>query len=242
MEPDEILNWLGQLVIYGGGSVAIAYGAFRFFGEKWIENKFALNLEQYRSVQAQELEKIKSEIGLHASRTLKLHDKQYEILPEAWTKLNIAYNAIQKTVMSFRQFPDFSKMTFEDVDEFFEEYFKKTKALKKVKRNTLKNASNKNNAFVSILEWRDLDVAFDSFQNFQEFLEKNRIFLDENIKEKFDSIQNLLWKAIVAFKVGKEHRTSSNDPYLESHKHMGSVKPIKDELENLVREKLFRGQ
>ena len=39
-----ITKIIGEVVIYGGGSAAIAYGIFRFLGQKWLENKFAQNL------------------------------------------------------------------------------------------------------------------------------------------------------------------------------------------------------
>jgi len=43
---DIFFKLIGNIVIYGGGAVAIAYVLFIFLGKKWIENKFATQLEE----------------------------------------------------------------------------------------------------------------------------------------------------------------------------------------------------
>jgi hypothetical protein len=40
----EIFGFIGKIVVYGVGTVTIAYGVFIFLGKKWIENKFAERL------------------------------------------------------------------------------------------------------------------------------------------------------------------------------------------------------
>ena len=43
---ESIFIFINKVVASGGGSAAIAFCLFRFFGQKWIEHKFAQNLEQ----------------------------------------------------------------------------------------------------------------------------------------------------------------------------------------------------
>ena len=53
---DDLLTFLGELVLFGGGGVAVAYVAFRFLLRAWIEEKFAKRLESFRHEQAKELQ------------------------------------------------------------------------------------------------------------------------------------------------------------------------------------------
>lgn len=43
-----IIQFVGKLLAYGGAGALAAYGVFKFLGEKWIENKFAERLEQFK--------------------------------------------------------------------------------------------------------------------------------------------------------------------------------------------------
>ncbi|MGR9345555.1 hypothetical protein ACU8NW_13200 [Rhizobium leguminosarum] len=63
------------------GLVAAAYALFKFLGEKWLNQKFAEQLEAYKSEQARELERLRHKINGVFDRTKRLHDREYEVLP-----------------------------------------------------------------------------------------------------------------------------------------------------------------
>ncbi|MBN4747475.1 hypothetical protein HUS70_23120, partial [Pandoraea nosoerga] len=44
MDWNAIAAFFGKAVAIGGGAVAVAYGAFVFLGQKWIENTFQARL------------------------------------------------------------------------------------------------------------------------------------------------------------------------------------------------------
>jgi hypothetical protein len=54
---------IGTLVLAGGGISAIAYGLFRFFGERWLNAKFEERLAAYKHAQQKELEHLRLEIN-----------------------------------------------------------------------------------------------------------------------------------------------------------------------------------
>lgn len=47
---------LGGLTI--GSVVALAYGLFKWLGEKWIDRKFEKQMEAYKTEQSRELERL----------------------------------------------------------------------------------------------------------------------------------------------------------------------------------------
>ena len=108
----------GQLITYGGGSVAIAYLFFKFLGQTWIEQKFAERLEFAKHELSKEIEKQKLQIDALLNRVNKLHEKEFEILPEIWGKLMIAHGEIYSCNSALKSLPDLQRMNELDFENF----------------------------------------------------------------------------------------------------------------------------
>jgi transposase len=65
-----------------GTSIVTAWGAFRFLPEKWLENRFARQLETYRATEQQALARLQSEINTMFDRTVKQSVAQLELAIE----------------------------------------------------------------------------------------------------------------------------------------------------------------
>jgi hypothetical protein len=102
---NEILAAIGAIVIGGGGTVAIAFGLFKFFGEKWLNAKFEERLASFRHEQRKEIERLRFRINALMDRTAKLHKWEFQVLPEAWGRLNDAFTAICSLHASARSKP-----------------------------------------------------------------------------------------------------------------------------------------
>jgi hypothetical protein len=87
-----VLALLGSFAAAGLVLVGIAYGIFRTCGERWLENKFQERLAAYKHALQTELEQLKYQINTLMDRTVKLHQKEFEVLPEAWGRLTDAFN------------------------------------------------------------------------------------------------------------------------------------------------------
>ena len=107
---DTVLKFIGEIVVYGGGAVGLAYAIFVFLGKNWIENRFAARLQEYKSTQDKELEDVKYRINTLFSRVTKIHEKEYEVLPTAWTKLHDARDHIASLVSPLQQYPDLTRL------------------------------------------------------------------------------------------------------------------------------------
>jgi len=85
---DQVLRFFGEVILYGGGSAAVAYLLFRHLGQGWIEARFAERLEAFKHEQAKELQRLKVEVESLLSGALKIQDREFAVLPEAWHKLS----------------------------------------------------------------------------------------------------------------------------------------------------------
>ena len=94
---EQIFEFIGKVVAVGGTSAAVAYAIFVFVGRKWLETKFSERLEAYKHEQNKELEEIRFRINSQFNRITKIHEKEIEVLPESWIRLQKAINQLQYT-------------------------------------------------------------------------------------------------------------------------------------------------
>jgi hypothetical protein len=113
-----IFELVGKLVIWALASVGSAYFLFRFFAQKWIENKFAERLESLKHDQAKEIQRLRIEIESMLSGTLKMQDLEFAVIPEAWEKLFDAFQLMRWVVSPLQQYPDVENMDTARLDEF----------------------------------------------------------------------------------------------------------------------------
>jgi hypothetical protein len=226
MIADMIFSWVGQVVTAGGGGALITYFLLQYFGKSWIENQLATKLEA-----------AKSEISLLAARKMKLHDREYIVFPDVWSKLNEAFVSVGKAQFSFRTPPSFDDMSEEKIIEWAE-----VSGLSKNEKDYLLEEKNKTKAYCRIFDRRDIRKAHADFSEFHNYLQCNRIFLSPDLKEKLDEIDDLLWsiwsRKNIVFEGYAE--SESNSFLLDAHsKYENEARPIMKEIEALVQEKLF---
>jgi len=228
-----IYNGLGQLVLFGGGSVAIAFGFFRFLGQGWIEHKFSEQLERSKYEQAKELEQIKFKINSLFNRVTKMQEKEFEVLPVAWSKLNDAHGPLMVCVLGFQEYPNLQRMSEDELEEFLSSV-----DLLETQKQQLRISENKNMLFSGFLTTIQLHKARAAYSDFSSYIEKNSIFLRKDIKEKFSKVSAIMWKLWAAKSVG-EH-SGTNDMALKSYqKHNDELKGLIKEIEDLMHPRLF---
>jgi len=223
---DQIFGVFGQLILAGGGGAAIAWILFKKFGENWISHQFAKDLEA-----------AKAEISLLVARRMRLHDKEYEVFPEIWSRLVNASNRLSASIISLKEMPDFSKMSDEDIGEWVER-----SDLTGEEKSFFLGEGDKIKALDRIIDIRGIRDAGLSYYEFREYLQNNRIFLHPEIKDKFDRIESLLRKSWAARKTDFNHRgeTGKTDFLMKAFDTFEKeVRPLMNEIESLVQAKLF---
>ena len=95
MTADAFIQWLKTTLPTAAVTVAAAWAFLKWWGAKWIENRFSKNLEAFKGEQQKLLEVYKAEQQRElehlrhrlSSRISKIHEKEFEVLPKAWLML-----------------------------------------------------------------------------------------------------------------------------------------------------------
>src|SRR6266850_1349206 len=199
---DDAFAVLGIAATAGGIIVVIAYQVFKRFGVSWLDVKFAERLASFQHEQQKELEQLRFQISALLDRATKLHQREFEVLPDAWAKLNDAYWQVTAFVSPLQQYPDLNSMP----DMQFQEFVPGCD-LKDWEKQELLAASKRerNEYYIGHVFWPRLRAAQSCLRESHIFLSKNGIFLPTVIKAMFDQVDGLLWEALT------EHEWNERD-------------------------------
>lgn len=87
MMVTEIISGSTAVVVFGG----LAFLGFRWLLRKWLDNHFAQQLEEFKREQSELLEEYRLEINSEFNRISKIHEKEFEVLPEIWGRIQSSY-------------------------------------------------------------------------------------------------------------------------------------------------------
>lgn len=105
------------------------------------------------------------------SKATKIHEKEFEILPEAWIKLQNALGLISRLVSPFQSYPDLNRMVEDELQEFVAK-----SRLTETQRKRVLNESDKNEYYMDIIFWHDLYEVQSGISDFHNYIMRNKIF------------------------------------------------------------------
>jgi hypothetical protein len=229
---EQLLQYIGQLVLYGGGAVGLAYGVFHLFGVKWLENKFAERLATFKHAQAKEIEELRFHINSVFDRLTKLHQREFEILPEAWAKLYDAHRQASSLLAFVVSRPDLDRMSEAHRNEYLQSC-----DLMEWQKEEIRQASDKNKCYENHIKWSELAEAKNASVVCHAYLHTNGIFLEQEMKDSFTELDNLIWKAIFEREMVLKHGPGEpREPRPISFKDKST--PLMEALEVKVRRRL----
>lgn len=188
---EAVFSYLGQLVAFGGGAAVLGYGLFRHLASTWIENKFARHLEQLRHVQALELSRLKVEIDSLLSGAIKLQDKEFQTLPEAWVKLDEAFVQVSQLTSPSQVYFELDPLNDVQLEEFLA-----TTSLEESQKDEIRNAPQKTAKYLELTFWRCLSDVREAIADLHSYVERNSIFMPPDLKNHFEKAANYLWSAV----------------------------------------------
>jgi len=227
----ELFELVGKIVAWvaaGGGG---AFLFIKFWGEKWIENKFSKDLELFK---AQKLH----EFDLLLTRKTAWHEKEHEVLSNSWKRIMEAKRTLGRSIAAFREHPDLANLDEKQIDKFIER-----NEFTQEEKEYFSSENDKNEAFNRISEYRDLEIARAAFSDFHQYFENNRIFLRPHIKEKFEQIDQYIWEAWVSKKMSLRSSSGTTDFVLKSFEtEKEKISPLIEDIEKIVQKELFPEQ
>ena len=194
---DTILKFFGEVIAYGGSSAVVAYLLFQYLGKTWIENKFSERLNQLKHQHALELQRLRLEIDSMLSGALKLQEREFQCLPEAWHKLDKAHGLVSWLVSPMQEYPNLDRSTPQQLEEFLA-----TTEFTESQKTELRTSSSRVETYQEIAFWYRLSKVKKAIAEINNFVARNGIFFPSEIKDKFARISELLWSAVISKEVG----------------------------------------
>ena len=232
LNSNIIFEYLGKFILYGGGSVAIAYVLFMFMGKKWIENKFKENLQELKHGHSKELEDLKFKINTHLDRASRIHEKEFEVLPEAWNKLHDTLLGLKSLTAVFQQYPDFDNMTESQLSDYLLD-----SQLHEHEKDQLKIVPDKLKYYRKVIFWHNYSEVRSLFYEFHKYIQRNRIFLRDDLKEQFSIIDKLMWHTLIDREAS--HETDDFKLWNKTYKTIyEETDSIVNQIEALVQDRL----
>jgi len=229
---DEILKFIGEIIAYGGSATFIAYMVFKHLSNKWIENKFKEKLESYKTEQKKELEEYKHKINSLFNRVSKIHEKEFEVLPQMYFLMIEAIEKLSIVTSAFKQYHNVKDMSKERLEVFLQNSF-----LEDWQKKELKASSDKQKYYQKASAFFDLHNSKKTIYEFHAYMERNRLFLKNDIKDKFSEIDSLIWGIYNSSDIAEE--VEDNKMKMQAWRDTkDKIEPIRKEIEKLVQERL----
>jgi hypothetical protein len=195
-----VWSWLTTWIISTGVAAWVA--------KKVVEAQQNRQLEKFKADLQTKLETAKAEHQkdverlrhLLSSRVGKIHEKEFEVMPEAWCKLHELYSWIVHALdLTFK--PMLRDMT----DEEWEEFMRTAPAshLSESQQETLRKSSDRAYSYNERKASNDMDTANDKQRQFTNYLIENRIFMTEDLRAKFEAVQAAFISALTIYETGK---------------------------------------
>ena len=220
-----IYQILELIVLYGGavaGFVGALYVVFQFFAKSWIENKFKESLEHYKHEQAVELQRLRVKIDSMLNSVLKLQEKEFETLAEAWRLLDEAFISLSSLVSPIQEYPDLDRMTSAELEEFLT-----NSKLFDSQKNKIRQLSEKTKTHQEIIFWYRFAAVKKACADLQNYVARQSIFFPLELKDLFSKVSEDMWSALIDKQVGRE----ANDGKMQA----GANTTLKEKIEPLYK-------
>jgi hypothetical protein len=197
---DQVFRFIGALVLTGGGISLIVFQAFKHLATRWLDSKFEERLQAVRHAHEKEIEALRFKISGLLDRATKLHQREFEVLPEAWYKLNDAFWVVRVFVAAMQSYPDLDSMNGPQLEEFLAE-----SRLTNSQKAELRQSESKVMTYKKLIYWHKLNDAENKTRDAYSYFMKNGIFIDSTIRTKFSAIHDLIWNALIEDKINEQH-------------------------------------
>lgn len=239
-------SWLAALGITGAVAAGAAWALFQWFGKKWVEEHFSRELEAFKAEKQVELEKLRTEYGREterlkadlnrfADRASRFHNREYEVLPEAWGLMNKAYGAAMSAISAFQQHADLNSMGEAQLEAWLEQ-----SDLEQYQRDELRTATDRNTHYGTLRDWKQIGDADRAAIEFSNYVVLHGVFIEEPLSTKMmDAAQNmrkaLISRSMVERLKGMPYQDGQTNYWQEAIKEIEAVKPVVLEVKNEVR-------
>lgn len=197
---NELFKLTGAIVLGGGSLSAIIYMAFKYLAAKWLDARFEEKLQALKHQQEKEIEGLRFKISAMLDRAVKLHQREFEVLPEAWSMLNDAFWKSQSLMSVIQSYPDIDKMPHQQQIEFISSC-----CLQDWQKKELFVANKKNELYQKYIRRYNLNDSVEIIREAYTYLIKNGIFINDQLRKEFGVIHDQIWNALNEHQLNEDH-------------------------------------
>jgi hypothetical protein len=180
-----------ELLVYLGLSLPVIWAMMKLLGNKWANEIFDKRLEKFKTEQNKVLDEFRFNVAILQTRLLKVYEKEFEILPEAWARLVKAKGIISKMVSPIKEVPNLNSLKENELEDFIDKI-----GFANCHKDELRSATDKEEYYYKCSFWYELKNATTTYHDFHNFINLNKIFLSKELGKKFNEIDMLLWTAL----------------------------------------------
>ena len=186
-----------NVVAAGGGGAVVAYALFRTLGAKWLDSRFANQLEKVRQAHATEIEHLRFRIAGLLDRTTKLNQREFDILPDIWGKADEAHYATLSMIAIFQTGTDLSNMTDSQLEWFLEK-----SALTEWQKDELRSKGkyDRTTYYSEIERWDRVVQASKASQAFSQAVSKGSIYIHPESLPRIDAFAERIRKVVFTYR------------------------------------------
>ena len=171
-------------------------------------------------------------------RCLKLYNREFEVLPEAWESLLNAFVLTNRAVSVIQEYPDLSKMQSNQLDSFLEKC-----ELVEWQKEEIRCSADKTESYQRFENLRKISRAIEASNESVMILKKKGIFIENELKHKFDFLCKLIADSVFEFRSNLQWKLPYENRMHESLDLLykdGSK--IMDELESQLKRRLWNAE
>lgn len=209
---------LEDIGLPAGIAIFVCVLFIKYLAPKWLEKKFA-----------KELEELKFKINSLFDRVTKIHEKEFEVLPIAWEKLDDLLDLISKFLRETHYIPDLNNKSPQELEEFLSK-----QGFNEEEKRKVRDQNDKNLWYFHVRSEKVADACLD----FQNYIAKKGIFLSSDIKNKFEEAEKTI-REVWAVRDTAEASADRNKGIIEACKIIQEkMPPMMDIIEELVQKRL----
>jgi hypothetical protein len=227
----HIAELIGYAVVGAGAVVTFAFQLFKRYGEKWLDARFDERLQNLRHAQAQEIEGLRFKVSTLLDRATKLHQREFEVLPEAWAKLSNAYWKASALVAPFKEIPDLNRMS-----EPQREAFIAKSRLQDWQKDEVRAAADLSKKYNELNAWYILGDAKSACTDSSRYLGVQGIFIEPELRKKMDRLNQLVWNSLIEDESNKQYDIRERVQAAALRDEGG---PLREELEASIHRRIW---
>jgi len=238
--------WFLQFIGSATFSVALL-ALLGFLGRKalgeWIESRFDRSLERYKAEEAkklqglehqhaEKLEGIRFELSKLTHRVQQLHEKEIEVLGEAWRRLKAAEGAVFQVVTPFSKHSDYDAMPEALLSEVVE-----TLPFSRFHKDEILAAKEKNRTYFRLMQFKKHNDAVNATNDLGNYMLENAPFLSEELKSLFERVVGAFRSTTITDEICRQ-ASEMGSPLTREFLEWNEVGPLIREIEQLIRQRL----